>query len=79
MGAMLPPPSTRSSTQAAYDTDTQLSCNDDTTGCGTVGDGTKSHRGSRLTPTVTAGQTYFIVVDGYSGQSGNFSLIITPP
>src|SRR2546425_2097303 len=36
-------------------------------------------RASRLTPTVTAGQTHFIVVDGYGGAQGTFSLTITPP
>src|SRR5437870_3536616 len=36
-------------------------------------------RASRLTPTVTAGQTYFIVVDGYGGSQGTFSLTVTPP
>jgi hypothetical protein len=55
----------------------ELACNDDVTGCGT---GEPSdHHGSRLTPTVTAGQTYFIVVDGYNGGQGDFSLTITPP
>jgi len=34
---------------------------------------------SRITPTVTAGQTYFIVVDGYGGTQGSFSLTVTPP
>jgi len=28
---------------------------------------------------VAAGQTYFIVVDGYSGSSGSFTLSVTPP
>src|SRR5207245_1999550 len=37
------------------------------------------YRASRLTPTVTAGQTYFIVVDGYGGAQGTFSLTVTPP
>ena len=37
------------------------------------------NRASRITPTVTAGQTYFIVVDGYSGAQGTFSLTVTPP
>ena len=37
------------------------------------------NRASRITPTVTAGQTYFIVVDGYSGAQGNFILTVTPP
>src|SRR6059058_2946494 len=36
-------------------------------------------RASRLTPTVTAGQTYYIVVDGYGGAPGTFSLTVTPP
>jgi hypothetical protein len=56
----------------------ELGCNDDTTGCGagqTAGD---SHA-SRLTPTVTAGQTYWIVVDGYDGARGGFGLTITQP
>src|SRR5204863_1024091 len=30
-------------------------------------------------PTVTAGQTYFIIVDGYSGASGTFALKVAPP
>src|SRR2546426_377824 len=37
------------------------------------------YRASRLTPTVTAGQTYYIVVDGYGGAQGTFSLTVTPP
>jgi hypothetical protein len=36
-------------------------------------------RASRITPAVTAGQTYYIVVDGYSGARGNFALAVTPP
>src|SRR5438046_162429 len=36
-------------------------------------------RASRITPTVTAGQPYFIVVDGYAGATGTFSLTVTPP
>src|SRR5213079_469326 len=36
-------------------------------------------RASRITPTVTAGQTYFIVVDGYGGATGTFTLTVTPP
>jgi len=55
----------------------ELACNDDVVGCGTGEP--NDHHGSRLTPTVTAGQTYFIVVDGYSGAQGAFSLTITPP
>jgi len=49
-------------------------CNDDacTNSTGLV-------RASRLTPTVTAGQTYFIIVDGYSTSSGSFTLSVTPP
>src|SRR5204862_253282 len=37
------------------------------------------YRASRLTPTVTAGQTYYIVVDGYNGAQGTFGLTVTPP
>src|SRR5207249_7410498 len=36
-------------------------------------------RASRIMPTVTAGQTYFIVVDGYGGAQGTFSLTVTAP
>src|SRR3989441_10670987 len=36
-------------------------------------------RASRLTPTVTAGQTHFIVVDGYGGGPGALSPPHTPP
>jgi len=49
-------------------------CNDDA-----CTNSTGLFRASRLTPTVTAGQTYFIVVDGYSTSSGSFTLSVTPP
>src|ERR1051325_9838970 len=49
-------------------------CNDDA-----CTNATGLNRASRLTPTVTAGQTYFIVVDGYGGAQGAFSLTVTPP
>src|SRR5439155_664147 len=49
-------------------------CNDDT-----CANATGLIRASRITPTVTAGQTYFIVVDGYGGAQGAFSLTVTPP
>src|SRR6266571_813616 len=49
-------------------------CNDDA-----CANATGLARASRLTPTVTAGQTYFIVVDGYNGAQGTFSLTVTPP
>ncbi len=55
----------------------ELGCNDDTVGCGTGEP--NDHHGSRLSPTVTAGETYFIVVDGYNGAAGSFGLTITPP
>ena len=55
----------------------ELGCNDDSNGC-TTGEPSDYHA-SRLTPTVTGGQTYFIVVDGYNGAAGPFSLTITPP
>src|SRR5439155_520144 len=49
-------------------------CNDDA-----CANATGLNRASRITPTVTAGQTYFIVVDGYGGAQGTFSLTVTPP
>src|SRR3989454_11518690 len=49
-------------------------CNDDA-----CTNATGLYRASRLTPTVTAGQTYFIVVDGYGGAQGAFRLTIPPP
>jgi hypothetical protein len=35
--------------------------------------------GSRITSNVTAGETYFIAVDGVSGASGRFELSLQPP
>ena len=52
----------------------EAGCNDDA-----CNNSTGLFRASRLTPTVTAGQTYFIVVDGYGGAHGTFSLTVTPP
>src|SRR5213078_967870 len=49
-------------------------CNDD--GCANA---SGLNRASRITPTVSAGQTYFIVVDGYGGAQGTFSLTVIPP
>ena len=55
---------------------TQVACNDDTTGCSST---SGANHGSRLAPTVTAGQTYYIVVDGFDGREGTYSLTVTPP
>src|SRR5204862_236991 len=49
-------------------------CNDDA-----CTNATGLYRASRLTPTVTAGQTYYIVVDGYGGAQGPYGLTVTPP
>ena len=65
--------------QSACDVGTQIACNDDTTGCAISLDGATPRRGSRATPTVTAGQTYYIFVDGYGSNSGSFSLSVTAP
>jgi hypothetical protein len=35
--------------------------------------------GSQITPSVTAGQTYYIAVDGVNGASGTFELNFQPP
>ena len=53
-----------------------LACNDDTPGCGTA---SNTYHGSRLTIGVTAGRTYVIVVDGYNGRNGTFTLSLVPP
>ena len=55
----------------------EAACNDDTSGCFTSEP--NDHHASRLTPSVVAGQTYFIVVDGFGGSQGTFSLTVTPP
>jgi hypothetical protein len=47
----------------------EIACNDD--GC--------TNARSIVTPFVTAGTTYVIVVDGYGGGTGNFVLGIHPP
>jgi hypothetical protein len=59
-------------------TGAEIACNDDTSGCGTS-ETNGASRGSRVTPTVTAGVTYFIVVDGYIGKSGAFTLSVVAP
>src|SRR5213080_3558321 len=51
-----------------------LGCNDDARA-----DATGANRASRITPTVTAGQTYYIFVDGFGGAQGNFTLTVLPP
>ncbi len=67
------------------DTGTEVACNDDTPTCGTSDGCTASndHHGSAITPTVTAGQTYFIIVDGFNGSCGgdrgNFALTVVAP
>src|SRR5882762_83126 len=49
-------------------------CNDDA-----CANASGSNTASRITPTVTAGQTYYIVVDGYGGAQGTFALTVTAP
>src|SRR5438034_7400 len=58
----------------ASGTEVSSGCNDDA-----CPDASGLNRASRITPTVTAGQTYFIVVDGFGGAAGNFSLTVTTP
>jgi len=55
----------------------EVACNDDASGCFTSEP--SEHHGSRLTLSVVAGQSYFIVVDGYAASAGDFSLSVTPP
>jgi hypothetical protein len=63
--------------QPSCDSGPERACNDDTTGCGTGEP--NDHHGSRIRPRVTAGVTYFIVVDGYGGARGDYRLRVTPP
>src|SRR5262245_50258562 len=56
-------------------TGSQLSCNDD----GPCPTSTSPYQGSRTTATVTAGQTYYVVVDGYNGRRGTYALTVQPP
>jgi hypothetical protein len=51
-----------------------LACDDDAAGCAIDGD---AQKGSRVALGVTAGTTYFIVVDGYNGARGSFTLDVT--
>jgi hypothetical protein len=44
-----------------------VTCNDDNCGAG-----------SAIAPFVNAGTTYYIVVDGYAGDFGDFELTVTP-
>lgn len=53
---------------------TQAGCSDDA-----CANSTGLNRASRVTRAVTVGQTYFIVVDGFTGAAGNFTLKVTPP
>jgi hypothetical protein len=62
----------------------ELACNDDTVGCAT-GDGSPNagRHGSVVTMNVTAGQTYYLFVDGYAwssgGSQGAFQLNVQAP
>jgi hypothetical protein len=51
----------------------EIACNQGA--CGASGPA----RGSRISPTVVAGETYFIVVDGEAGASGAFRLHVSDP
>ena len=63
--------------QSACATGAERGCVDDTTNC--VTGEPSNHHGSRVSVQVTAGQTYFIVVDGYGGARGDYTLRVTPP
>jgi hypothetical protein len=62
----------------------QIACNDDTANCPiSAATHNASSQGSSVTLTVTAGQTYYVFVDGYGGSNapwaGAYSLTILPP
>ena len=77
--------STCSTVETAYDTvvyvragacdGPQLGCNDDGP-CAISG---SPVQGSRLSLSVTAGQAYYVFVDGYLGAKGPFGLTVTAP
>ena len=52
----------------------QISCNQEF--CQTS---SGNQDGVRLAPMVEAGTTYYIVVDGFLGASGTFTLTVIPP
>src|SRR5947208_855784 len=58
---------------ASCATGAEVQCNDDA-----CANASGLFRASRITPTVTAGTTYYIVVDGFGGSSGSFALRVTP-
>src|SRR5439155_24843252 len=60
----------------ALDGSGQTACNDDASEC--VIDGGGSH-GSRITLNVTAGQTYYLFVDGWRTSSGAYALTVHAP
>jgi hypothetical protein len=53
-----------------------LGCSDDVTGYSTT---SGASQGSRPTPIVTTGTTYYFVVDGYNGRFGSYPLKAIPP
>jgi len=56
---------------------TEVACNDDRNACQTALSGKPA--GSRIDVNVSAGQTYFVVVDGANGADGDFILTVDPP
>jgi hypothetical protein len=62
----------------------ELACADDSIGCPT-GDPSPyfDRHGSKITMNVTAGTTYYVIVDGYTGSTGGsqgaYLLTVTPP
>lgn len=63
-------------------TGSEIACDDDTPGCAVSSGSANSNRhGSRVSVTVTAGETYYVFVDGYSPSSGTsegaFELAVT--
>jgi hypothetical protein len=63
--------------QGSCSSGSEIACNDDTVGCHTSEP--SDFHGSRITPTVVAGQTYFIVVDGFGTRQGPFTVTVEPP
>jgi hypothetical protein len=53
-----------------------LQCSDDAYGCDTA---SGPYHGSTVSIVAQAGTTYYILVDGYNGRNGTFTLHLTPP
>jgi len=57
-------------------TGTELACDDNAAACDVLG---AAGKGSKFTASVTVNTTVYIIVDGFNGAAGAYSLKVTPP